>query len=59
MLSRKIPFTAKKYIAACRRDAIAGNYAKDPNDYLEFLIAATKKKNPHLLEYLRVVDRQT
>lgn len=59
ILSKKIPFTAKKYIAACKRDAIAGNCAKNPDDYLEFLIAATKEKNPRLLEYLRVVDRQT
>ena len=56
--SRSIPFTAEKFVSACKDDVALGRYAPS-GDYLEFLIKFTRRKDPRLLSFIRVLDRST
>lgn len=56
--SRSIPLTAEKFIAACKDDVALGRYAPG-GDYLNYLIKITKRRDPRLLSFIRVLDRDT
>jgi hypothetical protein len=57
IVTKAIPINAQDFIRRCGHDCRLGNYAKDGN-YLEFLIAETRRSHPKLLDFLRVVDRR-
>ena len=58
ILTKSIPINAQDFVRRCSHDCRLGRYAKD-GDYLEFLIAETRKSHQKLLEFLRVVDRRS
>ena len=57
--ANKIPLNAATFIRRCTDDVLNGRYAATPDGYLEYLIAVTQRRNPKLLEYIRVLDRRT
>lgn len=58
ILTKTIPVNAQDFVRRCSHDCRVGKYAKD-GDYLEFLIAETRRSHEKLLEFLRVIDRRS
>lgn len=59
ILSQDIPLSAKTFIQHCTSDVLERRYATSPDGYLEYLILETEKRNKQLLEYVRVIDRES
>jgi hypothetical protein len=57
--SRSIPMSARTFVKRCTDDVLRGRYATTPDGYLEYLVAETRKRDKRLLDYLRVLDRQS
>jgi hypothetical protein len=57
ILTKTIPVNAQDFVRRCSHDCRVSRYAKD-GDYLEFLIAETRKSHQKLLEFLRVVEQK-
>jgi hypothetical protein len=59
ILSKNIPKRVSTFLDRCRRDVLHGRFAKNPGAYLDFLVQATQAADPSLIQYLRVVDRDS
>lgn len=59
ILSKNIPFRAATFVERCSNDVMSGRYAPDADGYLAFLEAETARRYPKLLQYIRVLDRES
>jgi hypothetical protein len=50
---------AATFVKKCTDDVLRGHYAATANAYLEYLIEETRKRDPELLAYIRVLDRES
>jgi hypothetical protein len=59
ILSRNIAFNADTFVRRCHDDVMRGRYAPNPRAYQQYLEAETQKRYPNVLDYLRVLDRES